>query len=189
VINRREFLGIAAGAGVSLALASCIGCTHRAKPNALPATPAEAFVAAPIDRLDLFVRNAARQAVELTLTRDTRGSAVTWYVQRYDGRQRPIGSAEEDTEMVVLMLNSFDIWALNAPDAPGAACKTVRGRRTCAITFNDYSLVMRVQRGGEVRVQRYTGLEKRMSNQAARALGDFVFAWARKREGRGENVR
>lgn len=82
--------------------------------------------------------------------------------------------------MVVRMLASFDIWALNAPDAPGAACKTVRGQRSCSITFNDYSLVMRVQRGRQVRVQRYTGLENSTSNQSARALGDFVFAWARR---------
>ena len=170
---------------VLICAACCIGCTNRAKPNALPATPAEALVAPPIDRLDLFVRNAAREAVELTLTRDTRGSTVTWYVVRSDGRRRPIGPAEQDTDMVVRLLNSFDIWALNAPDAPGAACKTVMGQRSCSITFNDYSLVMRVQRGREVRVQRYTGLEKSKSNRSARALGDFVFAWARMREGRG----
>ena len=85
--------------------------------------------------------------------------------------------------MVVRMLNAFDIWALNAPDAPGAACRTVMGERSCSITFNDYSLVMRVQSGQEVRVQRYTGLEKSKSNQSARALGDFVFEWARNRGG------
>jgi len=88
--------------------------------------------------------------------------------------------------MVVRLLNSFDIWALNAPDAPGAACRTVLGERSCSITFNDYSLVMRVQRGREVRVQRYTGLEKSTSNRSARALGDFVFEWARQREGGGQ---
>ena len=87
--------------------------------------------------------------------------------------------------MVERMLSSFDIWALNAPDAPGAACRTVLGQRSCSITFNDYSLVMQVQRGREVRVQRYTRLEKSTSNRSARALGDFVFAWARMREGRG----
>ena len=168
-----------------LICAACfIGCSTRAKPNALPAGPAEASVTPPIDRVDLFVRNKAREAVELTLTRDTRGSTVTWYVARSDGRQRPTGPAEQDTDMVVRMLNSFDIWAMNAPDAPGAACRTVLGQWSCSITFNDYSLVMRVQRGREVRVQRYTGLEKSKSNQSARALGDFVFEWARKREGR-----
>ena len=178
--------------------ASFIGCTTRArpavapasdealrrdKPKALPAAPAEASVTPPIDRVDLFVRNAAREAVELTLRRDTRGSTVTWYVVRYDGRRRPVGPPEQDTDMVVRMLNAFDIWALNAPDAPGAACRTVMGERSCSITFNDYSLVMRVQSGQEVRVQRYTGLEKSKSNQSARALGDFVFEWARNRGG------
>ena len=181
VINRRGFLGVATGA--ALALACCIGCTNRAKPNGLPAMPVEVS----IDRVDLFVRNAAREFVELTLTRDTRASTETWYVQRYDGRLRPIGRAEQATDMAVRMLNSFDLWALNAPDAPGAACRTVLGQRSCAITFNDYSLVMRVQRGREVRVQRYTRLEKSTSNQSARALADFVFAWARMREGRSSS--
>lgn len=83
--------------------------------------------------------------------------------------------------MVVQMLNAFDLWALNAPDAPGAACRTVLGQRSCSITFIDYSLVMQVQSGRDVRVQRYTRLEKSTANQSARALGDFVFAWARKR--------
>jgi hypothetical protein len=35
-------------------------------------------------------------------------------------------------------------------------------------------------------VQRYTRLEKSTSNRSARALADFVFAWARMREGRGQ---
>ena len=179
MINRRECLAAAAGIGAALALACGIGCTNRAKPNALPAAPAEAAVAAPIDQLDLFVRNAAREAVELSVTRKTRGSTVTWHVQRYDGRRRPIGPAEQDTDMVERLLNAFDLWALNAPDAPGAACRTVLGQRSCSITFNDYSLVMRVQRGRDVRVQRYTGLEKSTSNRSARELADFVFAWAR----------
>ena len=172
------------GVCLLICAACCIGCTSRAKPNAVPAAPAEALAPPVIDRVDLFVRNAARQFVELTATRHLRGSTVTWYVQRYDGRLRPIGRAEQDTDMVVQMLSSFDIWALNAPDAPGAACRTVLGQRSCSITFNDYSLVMRVQSGRKVRVQRYTGLEKSTSNPSARALGDFVFAWARKREAR-----
>jgi hypothetical protein len=177
MISRRGCLAVAAVAGAALALAG-VGCTNRASPNTRPAAPAE------IDRVDLFVRNAAREFVELTLTRESRGDTVTWYVQRYDGRLRPIGPREQDTEMAVRLLSSFDIWALNAPDAPGAACRTVLGQRSCAITFDDYSLVMRVQRGQEVRVQRYTGLEKSTSNPSARALGDFVFEWARMREGR-----
>ena len=170
---------------VLICVACCIGCTTRAKPAVAPAASAEAAVARPIDRLDLFVRTAAREAVQLTVTRDGRGGTGTWHVQWSDGRQPPSGPAEPDTDMVVRMLNAFDIWALNAPDAPGAACRTVLGERECFITFNDYSLVMRVQRGQEVRAQRYTGLEKSRSNRTARALGDFVFDWARKREGRG----
>ena len=168
---------MATAASVSLAAVCSIGCTTRAKPNA-PAASADAVVAAPIDRLDLFVRNAAREFVELSATREVRRDIVSWRVQRYDGQLRPIGPAVQDTDMAVRLLDSFDIWALNAPDAPGAACKTVRGQRSCSITFNDYSLVMRVQRGRQVRVQRYTGLEKSTSNPSARSLGDFVFAWA-----------
>ena len=80
------------------------------------------------------------------------------------------------------MLDSFDIWAMNAPDAPGAACRTVNGQRSCAITWEDYSLVMRVESGGTARVQRYTGLERSTGNPSARALADFVLAWARERE-------
>ena len=171
-----------------LICAACgIGCTHRVKPAAAP----DAAVVAPaIDRLDLFVRNAAREAVELTLTRDARGSTVTLGRPAYDGRPAvvldAIGPGEPDADMVVRLLNSFDFWALNAPDAPGAACRTVMRQRSCSITFKDYSLVMRVQSGREVRVQRYTRLEKSTSNRSARALGDFVFEWARKREGRGQ---
>lgn len=167
----------------------CIGCTSGAKPNALPAAPDEASVPRPIERLDLFVRNAAREAVELTLTRDARGSTATLARPAYNGRRRmvldSIGPAGPDAEMILRTLGSFDIWAMNAPDAPGAACKTVLGQRSCAITFNDYSLVMRVQRGRDVRVQRYTGLEKATANRSARALADFVFTWARERAARG----
>jgi len=168
-----------------ICLACCIRCTGRAKPNTLPVAPAAAVAAPTIDRLDLFVRNAAREAVQLTLVRDTRGGTVTWHVLRQDERGRPLGPVEQDTDMAVRLLNSFDVWALNEPDAPGAACRTVMGERSCSITFNDYSLVMRVQSGQEVRVQRYTRLEKSTSNRSARALGDFVFAWARMRDGGG----
>ncbi len=81
------------------------------------------------------------------------------------------------------MLESFDIWAMNHPDAPGAACRTVNGERSCNITWNDYSLVMRVESGDDFRVQRYTGLETMPSSWPARGLGDFVLAWVRRIEG------
>lgn len=83
------------------------------------------------------------------------------------------------------MPDSFDVWAMNAPNAPGAACRTVDGQRSCAITWEDYSVVMRVESGGDVRVQRYTGLEKSTGTPSVRALGDFVLAWASKLEGSG----
>jgi hypothetical protein len=75
------------------------------------------------------------------------------------------------------------VWAMADPDAPGAACRTYQGQWTCSPTVNDYSLVMRVIIGGVTRNQRYTRLNESASNQRARALGDFVLAWARKREG------
>lgn len=182
---------------VLIAAACCIGCSNRAAPNVAPAAPGEALVSPRFDRLDVFVRNAAREAVELTLTRDARGTTILLVRPDYDERQRAwrrsgtvldsIGPAEQGTDVNVRMLHSFDIWGLNAPDAPGGACRTVMGQRSCSITLNDYSLVMRVQRGREVRAQRYTGLEKSTSNGSARALADFIFTWARKREGRGQH--
>ena len=177
-------MGLSIAIGCSKSAPSIPPPTPHMNPDAQPAAAAKVSVARPIDRLDLFVRNAAHEFVELSATRHVRGGEVTWYVQRYDGRLRPLGPAEEETEMVVRMLNSFDLWALNDPDAPGAACRTVLGQRSCSITFNDYSLVMQVQSGRDVRVQRYTRLEKTTSNRSARALGDFVFEWARTRKER-----
>jgi hypothetical protein len=143
-------------------------------------------VSPPIDRLFIFVRKWPTEDVQLTLIRDAGESTVTLFRQARDGRPRivldSIGPAREDADMVVAMLASFDIWAMNAPNAAGAACRTVYGERYCAATIEDYSLVMRVESGDEVRVQRYTQLEKRTSSRSARALGDFVLEWARKRE-------
>jgi hypothetical protein len=177
------------GVWLLIGAAWSVGCAYRAEPDALPASSGLAVKSPPIDRLFLFVRDTPRDDVELTLIRDAGKSTVTLIRPARPGRPRvvldSIGPGENDAEMVVAMLDSFDVWALNAPDAPGAACKTRNGRRSCSITFNDYSLVMKVESGGETRVQRYTHLELRTSNRSARALGDFVFAWVRKREGRG----
>jgi hypothetical protein len=93
-----------------------------------------------------------------------------------------IGPTRKDAAEIVALLDSFDIWAMNAPDAAGASCRTERGRRKCVIAHNDYSVVMLVAGGGQVRVQRYIGLEQRTSSESARALGDYILAWARKRE-------
>ena len=167
------------------AAACCLACTHSAKPNALSTASARTDVSPPIDRLFIFVRDWPREFVDLTLIRDAGTSRVTLARAVGNGRSRIVldSVGAKDEEMVVAMLDSFDIWAMNAPDAAGAACRTRNGNRSCSITFNDYSVVMRVESGGEVRVQRYTGLEWNKSSRSVRALGDFVLAWAREREG------
>lgn len=164
--------------------ACCIGCTDS------PTSPDAAFDSPPIDRLFIFVRDWANEYdVTLALIRADDKSTVTLYRHATpEGRPRTvldsIGPFQKDPQIVREMLNSFDVWALNAPDAPGAACRTVKDQRSCAITSNDYSLVMRVESGAEVRVQRYTGLEKSTASRPARGLADYVLAWARKSEGR-----
>ena len=169
--------------------ACCIACTSRAGSNAEPMSVGGA--SPPIDRLNIFVRDWPTYDVELTLVRDARGSTLTLFRQARDGRPRivldSIGPAPQDPEEISALLDTFDIWAMNAPDAPGAACRNRFGMRSCAITFKDYSLVMRVESGGKVRVQRYTGLEKSTANQSARGLADHILALARKREGRGSH--
>jgi hypothetical protein len=167
---------------VAIGVALCIGCTDPAtSPAASP----------PIDRLLIFVRDL-NEDVTLHLTRNAGGSTVVLFRQASPGRPRIVldsvgpGPKSQEPEEIRAMLASFDVWALNEPNAPGAACRTVNGQRSCAITLQDYSLVMQVERGGEIRVQRYTGLERSTSNKSARALADFVFAWARKREASGQ---
>ena len=136
----------------------------------------------PIDRLLIYARNSTEE-VEIAIIRNAGQSTVTLFIPARAEHPRivldSIGPLPEDTEEVRELLASFDVWALNAPNAPGAACRTVNGQRSCAITFNDYSLVMQVESGGKVRVQRYTGLEKSTGNPTARALADYVLAWAR----------
>jgi hypothetical protein len=161
-----------------------VGCASAPAPNAgtVPRT-----AAASITRFDIFVRNGRYDVAELALTRQGGRSTVTLARPEYEGRPRvlldSVGPSEADAEKVVAMLDSFDIWAMNAPNAPGAACQTVAGQRNCIITFGDYSIVMLVRRGNRERVQRYTGLDTRSANRRARALGDFILAWAREREG------
>lgn len=143
----------------------------------------------PIDRLLLFTANSAEE-VELALIRNAGQTTLTLFRPARPGKPRlvvdSIGPGPEEPEEVRVMLNSFDIWALNAPNAPGAACRTVNGQRSCVITPNTYLLVMRVESGADVRVQRYSYLDLSTGNPTARALADFVLAWARKAEGGGE---
>ena len=161
---------------VAICIALCIGCRDS------PTSP----VSPPIDRLFIFARNWPDDYVELSLIRDAGGSTLVLFRPYREGHPRTvidsIGPGATEPEEVHTMLASFDIWAMKAPDAPGAACRTVNGQRSCAISWEDYSLVMRVESGGKVRVQRYTGLEKSTGNPSARALADFVLAWARERE-------
>ena len=180
-------LAVRTGVWLVICAACCVGCANRATPTALPASAPS--VSPPIDRLFIYVRNWPTEEVELVLVRRPGNSTLTMYRPARDKRPpimlESIGPGQPEPEMVSAMLASFDIWAMNDPDAPGAACWTVMGERSCHPTFKDYSLVMRVESGPEVRVQRYTRLEKSTSSRSARALGDFVLEWARKRE-RGE---
>jgi hypothetical protein len=170
---------------VAIWVACCIGCSNS------PSSPARS--SARIDRLFIYARNWPTEEVELALIREGGQSTVTLFRPARDGRPRfvldSIGPSPNDAEDVRAMLESFDVWTLNAPNAPGAACRTVNGQRSCFPTFNDYSVVMRVESGGEVRVQRYTRLETTAGNREARGLGDFVLAWARKRDLGGQGNR
>ena len=153
-----------------------------------PGPPAPASGPPRIDRLFIFVRDWPTYDVELQLVRRAGKSTVTLFRQARNGRPRivldTIGPRATDVDEIRAMLDSFDVWALNAPNAPGAACSTVKRQRSCRATHDDYSIVMRVEAGREVRVQRYTNLKASTSNETARALGDFVLAWAWKRDPR-----
>jgi hypothetical protein len=158
-------------------VALCAGCAHPTSPAPSPR----------IDRFLLFTRNWPTEEVEFALTRNAGQSTLVLYRPAREGKPRivldSVGPRPEDTEEVREMLASFDVWALNAPNAPGAACRTTNGQRSCHPTINDYSLVMQVESGGEVRVQRYTHLELGTAVPSARGLADFMLAWARKRDG------
>lgn len=171
--------------GALLVAACTLGCAGGTAPNAVPASrPASGS----IDRFDIFVRNWPDDVAELALSRKDGRTTVTLARPGYEGRRRvlldSIGPSEQHAPKVAAMLDSFDIWAMNAPNASGAACQTAAGRRNCVITHQDYSIVMLVRRGNRERVQRYTGLDTRTGNRRARALGDFILSWAREREGR-----
>jgi hypothetical protein len=182
------------GLFVLICAACCAACSTQTRAQSTPR------VAAPSRSLDLvfvFVRDwAAKEDVELNMVRKNGRTTITLLREARPGRPRvlldSIAAGEKAPEQIETILDSFDLWAMNAPDAPGAACKTVRGRRSCAIAFKDYSLVMQVERGRAVRVQRYTGLDRNTGNKSARALGDIILTWARQREAakaRGGDVR
>jgi hypothetical protein len=91
-----------------------------------------------------------------------------------------IGPQDDPPPEIVEIVRTFDVWAMADSNATGGACSTRTGQWACNITSGDYSLVLGVESGGTARSQRYTRLE-RTGNQTARALGDFVFAWSRRR--------
>ena len=156
-----------------------VSCSDSTSPGAVESPP--------IDRLLIFVRNWPTEYVELALTRDAAGVTLVLFHPPGDGQPRvvidSIGPGATEPEEVRDLLAAFDVWALNAPFAPGAACKGEGDDRSCAITWNDYSVVMLVESGDDVRVQRYTRLDSTNSGSPARALGDFVLAWVRRLEG------
>ena len=164
---------------VAIVAAFCMGCGDDS-----PTAPA---VSPPIDRLFIFATNWPTEEVEFVLIRDAGRSTAMLFRPARNGNARimldSIGPGPEEPEEVGEMLASFDVWALNAPNAPGAACRTVNGQRTCNPTTNDYQLVMRVESGDEVRVQRYTRLASSTAVPSARGLADFVLEWARDRDG------
>jgi hypothetical protein len=157
----------------------CFSCTNGMEPNA-----SELF---PIDRMLIFVRDWPNEYVEIDLKRNGSQSTFTIYRPPQPGQPRilldSIGPAEGDPEEIVELLKNFNIWAMADSNAVGAACNTRGGGWNCNPTFNDYSLVIGVTRGGVTRGQRYTALRASTSNKTARALGDFIFAMARKRTG------
>jgi hypothetical protein len=176
--RRGAWQAVRGGLCVLACAAYSIGCTDA------PTSPAQAFKSPPIDRLQIFVRDWPNEYVEIDVVRNAGQSTVIVFRPSQPGQPRilldSIGPADRDAEEVAKLLKTFDVWAMAAPNAPGAACRMDGGGWTCNPTFNDYSLVMRVISGGVTRNQRYTRLEKTTSSNPVRALGDFILAWSRK---------
>jgi hypothetical protein len=94
-----------------------------------------------------------------------------------------IGPQDNPPAEIVEIVSTYNVWAMTDSNAAGGACSTRTGQWVCKLTVRDYSLVLGVESGGTSRAQRYTGLNESTGNRTARALGDFVFAWSRKRAG------
>lgn len=139
-----------------------------------------------IDRLVIFVRDWPDRYVEIALTRDAESSTFIIYRPPQPGVPRQlidsIGPEVRDPPEIADLLARFDVWALADSNAAGAACSTKYGFWRCEPTIEDYSVVIGVTRDGDKRAQRYTGLDDTNSTTIARALGDFVFQMAHRRE-------
>ena len=160
----------------------CFGCT-----DSSPVQPDTRVPASSIERLQIYVRGWPIDEVELDMNVVEGQRRLILYRPARDGQPElllaSISPDMKEWENVDALLQSYDVWELANPDAPGAACRTYKGQPTCNPTFNDYSIAMRVIVGGVTRNQRYTRLDGDNSAHVARAMGDFVLAWAREREG------
>lgn len=166
--------------------AGCIGCGSRTEQSAQPSS-SRAGASPQLDSLDILVLNRPIEMVLLKVVRDASGSTIKLTRLPYHGRAGAvldsIGPVSEYPEKLRELLRTFDVWAMNAPNAPGASCRTDHtGLRRCIVAEDDYSIVMRVGRDRRVRVQRYIDLGSSASNPQARALGDFILAWAHSRD-------
>lgn len=161
-----------------------------------PTAPREPLSISDIDLLRIFVRNSSsgseREYVQIIYERiDGRSMLVMFRPAQPASGGLPeqprvlldsIGPQEDPPAEIVEIVNTFDVWAMTDSNAAGGACSTRTGQWVCDITSNDYSLVMGVGSGGTRQSQRYTRLES-TGNRTARALGDYVFAWSRRRAG------
>ena len=166
-----------------LLLLLLVSCTKSTE----PARESPPLAASEIDRLFVFVRNWPDDYVEIDFHRQAAGSTLLIYHPPQPGVPRilidSIGPSTEDPAEITELLDTFNVWAMADSNAAGAACSTRTGEWVCNPTFEDYSLVMQVISGDETRAQRYTRLGESGSNQRARALGDYVLAMMRRREG------
>ena len=166
-----------------------LACSQRTRPDA-PGPASQSMSSRSFERVAIAVLGVS-ESLHLTMERKKGYSTIVLVRMARNGLSArmldSIGPIPTDPERVRQLLTSFDVWELNAPNSRGAACTTYRGERQCKLTVNDYSVVMEVVRRRNTRVQRYTGLEQDTSlsaprRRSARALGDFIFAWAREAE-------
>lgn len=176
----------------SFCVALSLGCG-----DSNPTAPQAPLSVSDIDLMRIFVRNwpseNVSEYVQIEFKRIDAGSMLLMYrpAQPATGQlpAQPrilldsIGPQEDPPAEIVEIVRTFNVWAMADSNAAGAACSTKTGAWVCNPTFGDYSLVLGVESGGTRRSQRYTGLDESTGNKAARALGDFVFAWSRERAG------